>query len=315
MRDERPIRLVFSKNLTGLELPNSHVPDTDCDSVSAGREAFVGFDSAWAGKAPGGIASATFSQDRLLETRLPEPAGFDHAAAIIEELQSTHDYVLVAIDQPTVVPNQTGSRPVDRVAASLVSRLGGGVQPANQGKTRSGRTIQSKVQMFGPEAPIWKFLRRIDAVQNPPKARTAPSGCHAIEVFPALALPALEPAILERKRAARYNPANRKRFSLPDWRLVTLAASRHAAALRLTCLSEWARNLAELPTPTKTDQDCLDAAICLIVALQWRRAPRDQVTVIGYAQSGYMVSPVTPATHAILQSAAAKRGVPMDAPW
>jgi len=169
--------------------------------------------------------------------------------------------------------------------------------------------------MFGPNAPIWRFLRRIDAVQNPPKARTAASGIHAIEVFPALALPALEPAILERKHAARYNPANRRRFSLPDWRLVALAASRHAAALRLNGLSDWARDLAELQKPTKTDQDCLDAAICLIVALQWRRAPRDQATVIGDAQSGFMVSPVTPATHAILHSAATKRGVPMDAPW
>lgn len=175
--------------------------------------------------------------------------------------------------------------------------------------------MPSKVQMFGPDAPIWQFLRRLDAVQNPPKSRSATSGHHLVEVFPALALPALEPAILERKRAARYNPANRKRFSLPDWRLVARAASRHAAALRLNALSQWARNLAELPKPSKTDQDCLDAAICLIVALQWRRAPRDRVTVLGDAQSGYMVSPVTPATRAILQSAATRRAVPMDAPW
>ena len=283
--------------------------------MSSGREAFVGFDSAWAGNAPGGIASATFSPDGLVDVRLPEPAGFDDAARIVEALASAHDYVLVAIDQPTVVPNQTGSRPVDRVAASLVSRLRGGVQPANQGKTRSGRTIQSKVRMFGPEAPIWQFLRQIDAVQNPPESRSAATGRHIVEVFPALALPALEPEILKRKRAARYNPANSRRFSLPDWRLVALAASRHAAALHLDDLAEWARDLAELPRPTKTHQDYLDSAICLIVALQWRRAPRDQLTVIGDAQSGYMVSPVTPATRAILQSAAAKRGVPIDAPW
>ena len=175
--------------------------------------------------------------------------------------------------------------------------------------------MRSKVEMFGPEAPIWQFLRRIDALENPPQSRSAASGCHAIEVFPALALPALEPAILERKRAARYNPANRRRFSLPDWRLVALAASRHAAALRLNGLSDWARDLAELQKPTKTDQDCLDAAICLIIALHWRRAPRNQVTVIGDAQSGYMVSPVTHATHAILEPAATKRGVPMDVSW
>ena len=283
--------------------------------MTALREAFVGFDSAWAGKAPGGIAAATFTQDRLLATRLPEPACFGRAAAIIEKLASTHHYVLVAIDQPTVVPNLTGCRPVERVAASLVSRLRGGVQPANRGKTRSGRTIQSKVRMFGPDAPIWRFLQRLQATQNPPRARSATHGRHLIEVFPALALPALEPAILQRKRAARYNPANRRRFSRPDWRLVALAASRHADALRLNALSRWARNLAELPKPTKTDQDCLDAAICLIVALQWRRAARDRVTVLGDAQTGYMVTPITPATHAILHPAATMRGVLIDAPW
>ena len=32
-------------------------------------------------------------------------------------------------------------------------------------------------------------------------------------------------------------------------------------------------------TPKKSDQDRLDAAICLIVALQWRRGPRDRVAV------------------------------------
>ncbi len=284
--------------------------------MSARREAFVGFDSAWAGKAPGGFASATFSQGRLVGTRLPQPASFDRAATIIEELASTHDYVLVAIDQPTVVPNETGSRPVDKVAASLVSRLGGGVQPANRGKAKSGEPIPGKVEMFGAEAPIWSFLRRLDARQNPPKARSAESGLHLLEVFPALALPALEPAILERKRAARYNPANRKRFSLADWRLVSLAASRHAEARRMNRLSEWAQGLAQSATPTKTDQDCLDAAICLIAALQWRYAPRDQVTVLGDALCGYMVTPVTPETRAILEAAAAKRGVPMDdVPW
>src|SRR5208283_1737501 len=41
---------------------------------------------------------------------------------------------LIALDQPTVVPNSTGMRPVDRVAASLAGWLGGGVQPANRGR-------------------------------------------------------------------------------------------------------------------------------------------------------------------------------------
>lgn len=54
-------------------------------------------------------------------------------------------------------------------------------------------------------------------------------------------------------------------------------------------------------TPKKSDQDRLDAAICLIVALQWRRGPRDRVVVIGDERHGYMVTPVSTETKAILQ--------------
>ena len=189
------------------------------------------------------------------------------------------------------------------------------MQPANRGKTSSGRVISGKVEMFGPNAPIWSFLERLNASQNPPRARAANDGLHLMEVFPALALPALEPAILERKRAARYNPANRRRFSLADWNLVASSVSRHAESLGLVRLSEWATEQARSRKPTKSDQDCLDAAICLIVALLWRRSPRNDLAVIGDRQHGYMVSPVTPEILGILQPAAAKRGVPMDVPW
>ena len=95
------------------------------------REAFVGFDSAWTDRDPGGIAWATFEQDRLLALPAPEPVRFEDAARIIERLRDECQYVLVAVDQPTLVPNETGMRPVERVAASLISKLRGGVQPAN----------------------------------------------------------------------------------------------------------------------------------------------------------------------------------------
>ena len=43
-------------------------------------EAFVGFDSAWAGKAPGGIAWATFEGRRVAAFAELTLAGFDKAA-------------------------------------------------------------------------------------------------------------------------------------------------------------------------------------------------------------------------------------------
>ena len=58
------------------------------------REAFIGFDSAWAGKVPGGIVWATFEDQHLAAFAEPRLAGFKDAAQIIETLRSECDYVL-----------------------------------------------------------------------------------------------------------------------------------------------------------------------------------------------------------------------------
>lgn len=268
------------------------------------REAFVGFDSAWGDQVPGAIVWATFVDGCLEAFGPPELVRFDDAARIVEERRADADYVLVALDQPALVPNRAGMRPVERVAAALISKLGGGVQPANR----------QKASLFGSDAPIWRFLDRLDASQNPPAARTARDGLHLIEVFPALALPALDPGVLKRKRAASYNPENTNSFSLDDWRLVATAVQRHADALSLAPLSRWASQYAALDAPKKHHQDRLDAAICVVVALQWRRTARDRMAVIG-DRRGYMVTPISKEGRTILQRAAAKQKVPLDTEW
>ena len=273
------------------------------------REAFVGFDSAWGDLVPGALSWATFVDGRLEAFGPPELVHFDDAARIVEERRADADYVLVALDQPALVPNRAGMRPVERVAASLISKLGGGVQPANRQK----KTSQKKTSLFGSDAPVWRFLDRLDISQNPPAARTASDGLHLIEVFPALALPALEAGILKRKRAAFYNPTKNS-FSLDDWRLVATAVQRHADALSLAPLSRWAIQYATLDSPKKHHQDRLDAAICLVVALQWRRTSRDRMAVIG-DRRGYMVTPISTEGRTILQRAAVNQKVPIDTEW
>ena len=265
----------------------------------------MGFDSAWAGKTPGGIAWATFANGHLENCWEPRLARFDDAAEKIETLRTEHDYVLVAVDQPTVVPNQTGQRPVDGVARALIGKLGSGVQPANR----------SKASMFGPSAPIWRFIDRLGARQDPAAARAATEGLYLLEVFPALALPALQPEILTRRKAAFYNPVRRKTFTLSDWRLVGDAVRQSADKWGLARLSEWAGRQTDLTAPSKQDQDRLDSAICLLVALEWRQAPRDSVAVFGDAHTGYMVTPVSPETREVLRSAADEQRVPFDTHW
>lgn len=265
---------------------------------------FVGFDSAWAGKSRrlGAICSISFSGEEFFDFKEPEPVGFTDASDYIDSIRRADMPTLIALDQPTIVPNPTGMRPVEKVVASLVSWMGGGVQPANL----------SKAIFFGKDAPIWGFLGRLAAAEDPEAARTADQGLHLIEVFPALALASLESRFFGRLMGPRYNP-ERKTFQFGSW-IAVIDATR-AEAKRLSCapLVEWFDKLRMKREPGKVDQDRLDAAVCLLVGIRWRLSPREMSVAIGDLRSGYMIAPASVLMLGRLRQAAMVRGVPIDA--
>ena len=251
-------------------------PSASGDRVRTVRDAFVGFDSAWADKNPGAVCGATFDDGRLVAHLLPECAHFDDGREVVERCSEGASYTLVAIDQPTMVPNATGMRAVERVARNVKKY----VLPA-----------YLNGPLFGRSAPIWEFLDTLDPSEDPRKAQLARLGLHLIEVFPGLALPGLlasPPSSLP--IAIRYDPT-RSSFAIEDWRLVAKTVSAHAQTLDLDPFADWAEQQATNPKPTKADQDCLDAVICLIVALKWRRRQPD-TEVLGDWR-GHMVTPLS----------------------
>lgn len=264
---------------------------------------FFGFDSAWTDspRNPGAICAIAYSPHGDVTFEEPKLVSFDEASEYIRETCVGYGYAMVAIDQPTVVPNEKGSRPVDKVAGSLVSFIGGGVQPANRGK----------VGMFCNDAPIWRFLSALGFSQQPAKARSDATGRHVIEVFPALSLPALNGEFAMRLSGPKYNPQNRKKFRQDHWHSVARTAASTAERLGVIQLRDWAQEIASLPNPRKSDQDRMDAALCALIGLIWRAGPTELSTSIGYVVSGYMVTAVSDSTRERLRLAAAKRGVPM----
>jgi predicted RNase H-like nuclease len=102
----------------------------------------------------------------------PQLVGFGKALEFIRSVHRDDQPTLVAIDQPTIVLNTSGMRPVDKVAASVVSWIGGGVQPANR----------AKIGMFSDNPPIWRFLQCLHAAENPELAREAKTGLFLMEV-------------------------------------------------------------------------------------------------------------------------------------
>lgn len=240
------------------------------------RHAFVGFDSAWSGK-QGGVCSATFEDDRLVAHELPSPADFDDAKSVIAACRSGADYTLVAVDQPTMVPNATGMRPIERVAGTIKR----GVQPAN---------LQGA--MFDRTAPIWTFLDSLGANEEPLRAQTAATGLHVIEVFPGLSLAALLPPPGPKlPLTLHYDPGKKAKFMPAHWKQVANSVRTHALKLGISPFADWSAKQCGKAKPTKKGQDCLDALICLIVSLKWHRGHPD-TKVIGDWR-GYMVTPLS----------------------
>lgn len=284
-----------------MQIPNS---SSNAAQVQPRSVTFVGFDSAWTDnpRAPGAIYAVTQEREGFTRFEPPRLVTFAQGLDFIRSLHNENGLTLIAIDQPTIVPNETGMRPVERVAGSLVSWLGGGVQPANRGK----------VGMFDPAAPIWSFLAQVGGEEDPERSRYATNGLFYFEVFPALALASMHSSFYGRGAGPRYNPGRRKTFKQEDWIKVAAAVAAEAGRLGCDALREWCSSLPMQVRPRKAHQDCLDSAICLLVALRWRLESQEHSIMIGDLVQGYIVSPIVPAPRAQIVAAAIKCSVAVD---
>lgn len=282
-------------------LVRSHRPRGAVPPVVANPQTdtiIFGLDSAWSDKNPGAICGLAFDQTGEATFHTPTPVRFADALDYIRVRRQSHACMIVAIDQPTIVPNETGMRPVERVAGALLGRTGGGVQPANR----------QKKDMFGDGAPIWQFEDELGAENDAERARCADRGAYLIEVFPALALSGLADGFANPGGAPKYNPRNSK-FCQQDWIAVVDETAKLANSLDLPGAGSWCSKQPTNGKPTKGDQDCLDAAICALVGFIWRACAPSASAVIGDTVNGYMVTPVSAATHKTLKNASRKEGV------
>jgi predicted RNase H-like nuclease len=259
----------------------------------------VGFDSAWTATNAGAIVGAVLDADGAIrELGHPTCVRYEEAAGIVQEWQEKHhpSSTLILLDQPTVVKNERGQRPVEQIVCASVCRRRGGTQPAYLGRR----------EMFGTGAPLWKFLKTLgDRVDPFDEAPT-----RVIETYPVLAIIAMDWILADPQRAVgrlpKYNPQRRKTFSLSDWGHVCRSTAAALAEHGAECLAAWAESLASLSRPTKVEQDGLDACICLIVALHFARSK--DMLFVGCGASGYMVVPYAKALQDELMSRCKRLG-------
>jgi predicted RNase H-like nuclease len=185
---------------------------------------------------------------------------------------------IILLDQPTIVKNTAGQRPVENIVGSAVSLRYGGMQPANT----------SREEMFGKKAPVWRFLTRFGGPADPlePIANS-----RVFETYPVLAMIPLEWMLQDPRAAGRlpkYNPDRKRTFSISDWRYVCGQLSAAFCVRGLVEIVGWL-TAAQRASPRKDDQDCLDACLCLLVALYL--AERKDCLMVGDMQTGYIIVP------------------------
>lgn len=243
----------------------------------------IGFDSAWTATKCGGLVGAFCSGDGVLQALGPPLAvNYDEAAAVIRRWQAElcPASTIVLLDQPTIVRNPKGQRPVENIVAPSVGRRYGGVQPAST----------ARIEMFGKGAPVWPFLEQFGGAADP--LTFVSSGSQVFETYPVLAMIALGWTLPDSRpggRLPKYNPERKKTFCLSDWQYVCELLSDRFRERGLTEIFEWLDGASRNPSPRKCDQDSLDACFCLLVALYV--VERRDCLMVGDRQTGYIVVP------------------------
>ena len=137
----------------------------------------------------------------------PQIVNYCEAEGTILKWQAEQKTVatIVLLDQPTIVKNAAGQRPVENIVGSPVSLRHGGMQPAST----------ARKEMFGKDAPVWRFLMRFGGPANPLQPL---AGTTVFETSPVLAIIALGWTLPDSRPAGRlpkYNPERKKPFRYP----------------------------------------------------------------------------------------------------
>lgn len=244
---------------------------------------FVGVDLAWSRANPSAAVALSWDGQRGRAFRWADRLGEDsEILGFIEEVGGT-GAVLVAVDAPLVVPNETGTRPCDRELSRFYRWAQALAYPANRqrlGPVVRGEVLVRKLRHRG-------FLHHHHITQQKPVRQV-------VEVFP-------HPAMVELfglPRILRYKarPGRSLQFRWEELRryqglLGSLEGAQPAlAAPEILGLDPVQRKGLAL----KSLEDLLDALFCAYIALHiWYWGPRGY-RCFGDGESGYILVPVKP---------------------
>ena len=188
---------------------------------------------------------------------------------------------VIAVDAPTLIPNETGMRLPDRLAHKHFGRYHAGCYPANLNRPFAKRTVG-----FGCSLEARGFVHAPDLQAQQP-------GRYQIEVFPhpaTIRLFNLE-RILKYKKGKlaerRVALGRLRQHLLEDLPKLNPPLSFSDRAVSADLVSD----IPEKGTELKALEDKLDSLTCAYVAAHWWYWGRDRNQVLGDRSSGYIIVP------------------------
>ena len=232
---------------------------------------FIGVDLGWQ-SGPSGLCCLERIGNSLVLSQLDRVDTLEAVLAWVASVAPSPLPAMVAVDAPTIIPNNTGMRSPDRLAHKYFGKYHAGCYPANLGRPFAARLVQ-----FGKDLESQGFA-------HAPTVTPQQLGRYQVEVFPHIAMIQL----FSLSRILKY-----KKGRLAE-RVKRLTELKHYILTRLTQHEPplVVKQLPDIPVTgkeLKALEDQLDSIICAYAGAYWWYWGLARNGVMGSVAEGYIV--------------------------
>jgi predicted RNase H-like nuclease len=237
---------------------------------------FLGVDLAWRSQ-PSGVCCLEYRESGLYLVALHRLDHRDQVLGWVDALAPSPTPALVAVDAPTIVTNQQGMRPCDRLCHQYFGKYDAGAYPANLASPFIGNTLA-----FAEELLARGFSHGADLVPQR-------EGRWQIEVFP-------HPATVHLFGLSKILKYKKGKLGDRQGQLALLARLLLeqlplANTEPLQSMYHDLQNGKISGKVLKAYEDQLDSVLCAFVAYHWWRWGRAKNLVLGDQTTGFIVVP------------------------
>lgn len=259
---------------------------------------FFGVDLGWTTGASG-LCCLSWNETRaqIDHIALAHVVELDDILQWLGDRLSPNESAVVAVDAPTLIPNQTGMRECDRLAHRYFGKYHAGCYPANLSRPFAQRTVAvgKRLEALGcvhdPNLGLLSSTQVSTADANPESGQKQPSGRYQLEVFPHAAMLHL----FQLNRILKYKKGRLAERRVELVRLRNLIIHVFPALTPSFSSSiDFESLLPAIPhkgKEMKAVEDQLDSFICAYVSAHWWYWGLEKNWVLGDRSTGYIVVP------------------------